>query len=448
MGKIDGKDGFVCNRNTKVCHEHFKKDDILRVPGGKRWRLKQGAVPLKVGHEEAINKKRKPPAMRRDLFDIKKPKPTRSNKDVNNLEVNRPVHQPKSLVSCALTMVNCVYKTIVNEFTMTKTKLVKLEEELKDTKNKLEKRTFGIQVIKEKNDLCQQYTSFTDYSRLKACLKYLSVGDKGENVIGRGSTEKKGAGGRPRTLGVEDQFMVMLMKIRTGFSNDHLGWLFKCDATTISRIVSSWQNYIYLKFCTIPIWPSREKIDQNMPKIFKERFPKTRVILDCTEVEVEAPESLHMRAVFYSDYKHHNTYKALIGITPAGGLSFISELFPGSISDREIVSRCGILNPAFWCKGDEVMADKGFNIRDLLDEIDVKLNIPVFLEDKEQFSPNEVIINQRISSLRIHVERFISRIKNFHIFDRPLPLSMHGSANQIFTTCAFLVMFQNPIISV
>ena len=38
-----------------------------------------------------------------------------------------------------------------------------------------------------------------------------------------------------------------------------------------------------------------------------------------------------------SDYKHHNTYKALIGITPAGGLSLVSELFPGSVSDRETV---------------------------------------------------------------------------------------------------------------
>ena len=184
-----------------------------------------------------------------------------------------------------------------------------------------------------------------------------------------------------------------------------------------------------------------------MPGDFKEKFPNTRVIIDCTEIAVESPGSLHTRAVYYSDYKHHNTYKALIGITPAGGLSFVSELFPGSISDREIVSRCGILNPMFWGKGDEIMADKGFTIRDLLDEMGVKLNIPIFLEDRPQFSAEQVIINQRISSLRIHVERFISRIKNFHIFDRPLPLSIPGSANQIFTICSFLVMFQNPIIS-
>lgn len=74
--------------------------------------------------------------------------------------------------------------------------------------------------------------------------------------------------------------------------------------------------------------------------------------------------------------------------------------------------------------GDEIIADKGFNIRDLLDRMGVKLNIPIFLEDKVQFSV-DVIVNQRISSLRIHVQRYISRKKNSH-FDRPLPLTMHS----------------------
>lgn len=124
------------------------------MPGGKRWQLKQGAVPLKVGHEEVINKKRKPPTMRRELFDSKKFKPANNNLVVNNLEDKPHVHQPKSLVSCALTAVNCVYKAMVKECTRTKTKLHKVEEELKDTKEKLEERTFGIQVIKQRNDLC------------------------------------------------------------------------------------------------------------------------------------------------------------------------------------------------------------------------------------------------------------------------------------------------------
>ena len=76
----------------------------------------------------------------------------------------------------------------------------------------------------------------------------------------------------------------------------------------------------------LPIWPSRQQVDESMPEMFKEKYPATRVIIDCTEIRVEAPESLHMRSVYYSDYKHHNTYKALIGVTPSGGLCFVSEL--------------------------------------------------------------------------------------------------------------------------
>jgi len=122
-------------------------------------------------------------------------------------------------------------------------------------------------------------------------------------------------------------------------------------------------------------------------------------------VFVEARESLHLRSSLCSDYKHHNTYKALVAITPAGSLSFVSELFLGSVSDKEIVCRCGILNSKFWDKHDEVMADKGFAIRDLLDPLGLKLNIPIFfLEDQMQFSPMQVCINQRIASERIHVE--------------------------------------------
>ena len=35
-------------------------------------------------------------------------------------------------------------------------------------------------------------------------------------------------------------------------------------------------------------------------------------------------------------------------------------------------------------KGDDCMADKGFNIKDLLDQIEVTLNTPPFLSEKGQ----------------------------------------------------------------
>ena len=68
-------------------------------------------------------------------------------------------------------------------------------------------------------------------------------------------------------------------------------------------------------------------------------------------------------------YKGRETYKALVGITPAGSVSFVSQLYDGSLSDREIVERSGLLNPRMFDDGDEIMADKGFNIRDLTDKL-------------------------------------------------------------------------------
>jgi len=68
--------------------------------------------------------------------------------------------------------------------------------------------------------------------------------------------------------------------------------------------------------------------------------------------------------------------------------------------------------------GDLVMVDKGFDIAEYLIPLGVKLNIPPFLRGKEQFSHKELVENRRIASLRIHVERAMERIKNYHIFDR------------------------------
>ena len=50
------------------------------------------------------------------------------------------------------------------------------------------------------------------------------------------------------------------------------------------------------------------------------------------------------------------------------------------------------------------------------------------------------------SSARIHVERIMQRIKVYHILDGDLRLSMRYSAEQIFTVCAYLTNFQNPIL--
>ena len=104
----------------------------------------------------------------------------------------------------------------------------------------------------------------------------------------------------------------------------------------------------------------------------------------------------------FSSYKKHNTYKALIGISPSGAIRFVSKLFPGSISDKQLTLKSGILDLSE--PGDSVMADKGFNIEEYLIPLGVKLNIPPFLRGKTQFDNSELIQTRCIASLRIHVE--------------------------------------------
>lgn len=65
-------------------------------------------------------------------------------------------------------------------------------------------------------------------------------------------------------------------------------------------------------------------------------------------------------------------------------LPFVSVLYGGHASDKEIVKACGIVN--LIEPGDLVMVDKGFEIQDLLATRKVVLNIPPFTSDEEWFN--------------------------------------------------------------
>ena len=140
------------------------------------------------------------------------------------------------------------------------------------------------------------------------------------------------------------------------------------------------------------------------------------------------------------------TYKDLIGTSPSGSVTFISQLFDGSISDRELVSRSGFLDPSLWNSQDSVMANRGFVIYDELKELGVVINIPCFLARRDQLTATEVKESESIASVRIPVERAIQRVKKFRVLRNEAPSSCHGSVNQIWTVCCMLSNFVTPLI--
>ena len=71
---------------------------------------------------------------------------------------------------------------------------------------------------------------------------------------------------------------------------------------------------------------------------------------------------------------------------------FVSSLFPGPISDKELTWECSLLN--LLEPGDCVMADRGFDIEEDLTLHSVCLNITPFLKGKKQFLDKEPIATQ------------------------------------------------------
>ena len=74
----------------------------------------------------------------------------------------------------------------------------------------------------------------------------------------------------------------------------------------------------------------------------------------------------------------------------------------------------------------------------MLQAIGVDLNIPPFMEGRQQLPASEVQEGRRIASVRIYVERAIGRIKTFNILQHTLRISQARLSNQIVFVCAYL----------
>ena len=122
--------------------------------------------------------------------------------------------------------------------------------------------------------------------------------------------------------------------------------------------------------------------------------------------------------------------KFLIACTPNGAVCYISPVYVGSISDVELMRVSGFIQKLEGRNGISIMADRGFTIKDMLQEIGVDLNIPPFLEGRKQLPAEEVKKGRQIASVQIHVEHAIGRIKNFSILKGNFPLSMIQFADQ------------------
>ena len=455
---------FEIKDTTKVCSRHFRDSDFVKTLGGRRG-LRADAVPSVFQWTQTSPRKRKPPAQRETVGEtsrviFQEPEPQEEpNYSQNLLDEEACVTCCENVQIDAETQTEEIQEDIE---TALRQQLADLKSELEKAHRRIEalqNQLFSVERFQNNSNAINFYTGFASWDVCMAVFNYLNPGDKGENInywlsskpnVSSDVYEEDGTienkRGRSRSLRPIDEFFLVMCRLRQGFPEEHLAHLCHVSISTVSRIFITWINFMYLKLGQINIWPSRKAIDETMPEDFKQKYSSTRVIIDCTEVRCQMPSSLHLNGELFSNYKHHTTLKGLIGISPGGAITFISQLYTGSISDREIVVRSGLLDLPYQ-DGDSVMADKGFTIQDLL-PLGTSLNIPPFLGSSNQMAAQDVIRTQEIASLRIHVERAINKIKNFHIWDGVVPLHQFSVVNQMWAVCAILCNAQSNIISI
>ena len=346
---------FSLTKDTKICSLHFREEEIKTGISGQKMELVKGTIPSRFAWRTSPRKRHPPldrsqiPEKRKQMEDLSTcnengcavedlhsvPVASTSTVDSsslseddmisNNLETSDHEIQEESLESLKMQLLHaqkeiaCLNEDLSNlksRLAKTEAELVNSEKELKrlsQENNDLKSRTFCIHNLSD-NDSISFYTGFPNLETFKATLSYLNPGENGENIRYWRSIDVKvdderkskqrdcNKPGQRRTLQPEEAFFLVLCRLRQGFNEKHLAFLFGISQPTVSRIFVSWINFMFFRFGNINIWPSREEINKTMPEDFKVKYPNLRVILDCTEIKCQMPSSLLLNSRLFSSY--------------------------------------------------------------------------------------------------------------------------------------------------
>ena len=139
-------------------------------------------------------------------------------------------------------------------------------------------------------------------------------------------------------------FKCYLLKIRLSLYDEDIAYRFGIHVSTVSQNFHRVLDILSVYTTGFIKWPDRETLRLTMPSSLWKFFKKCAIIIDCSEVFIERPSDLLVRAQVWSNYKHHSTVKFLIGITPQGTISFVFDCVGGRMSGKEITEQSGLID--------------------------------------------------------------------------------------------------------
>ena len=329
--------------------------------------------------------------------------------------------------------------------------LIKENQRLKATlanKEKLQRDIFMNNVFKSDVNV-NRYTSVVNEAVYRGLFDFIKSTSEWKDFP-FSEENQSGNPGPSRKLSNFEEFTLTMIRLRTGMRASIIADNFGISNSRVSQIFCTWITFLSSIFKPLIKWPSKKKVQKHMPKSFKQKYPQTRAVIDCTEFFLQKPYNTKAQATTYSTYKSRNTANCLVAVDPTGAFTFISATWGGNVSDRFITEKSGFLD--LVGERDDIMADRGFTITDLLLNKKATLNMPHFTRkctfgNKKKLNVKEIQQTRQIAKLRIHVERAIGRLKNFSMLSNQIPLNCHHVLDHAIVVAAFLCNLLPPLVT-
>lgn len=288
----------------------------------------------------------------------------------------------------------------------------RLRAEVGELRARVEERSLNEEAFRENDTMVQEHTGLPTYAKLMVLFNFLKDFIK----VGQSVTPFQ-------------CLILTLMRLKLNVPLHFLAFVFGFSKATAVRVFNSTLDVLYFRISDLIVWPPREQIQISLPMCFRNNFKNCISIIDCFEIFIEKPRDLRCRAQTYSQYKHHNTAKYLISITPQGVISYVSKGWGGRTSDKHITENCGYLDKL--SPGDVILADRGFNVKDTMGLYCAQLKIPAFTRGATQMHPLDLEATRGLAAVRIHVERVIGLVRNkYTILQTTIPLTLCQAASQ------------------
>lgn len=277
-----------------------------------------------------------------------------------------------------------------------------LRQENTDLKLQLAQWNYSEESFRDNDDRVKFYTGLPNLQMINILLEYINSSLSAIMIDNLNNFQK---------------LVLTLMKFRLNASVQDLSYRFNIEERQVNCVFEKTVVLLANKIKNLIRWLDKETIVTKMPESFREKFgEKVRVIIDYFELTIEDPPLKKPKPQSTND-KNDQTLKYLIGVTPHGVISFISDSWGSGISDVYITEHCGILDKL--SPGDVILADRTILVHEAISKKQVHLGTSLLTKEKNHTDCEKT---RQVESARVmHVDRLVvDTIKNkFRILNDP-----------------------------